>query len=108
MSAIPVRTPEQRAEALAKALATRQAKARLRQDIKERRVTGVEVLEGANDNPLWATLRVSWLLEALPGVGPIRAERLMADLGIASSRRIQGLGDRQRTALLAQLGRARP
>ncbi len=108
MSAIPVRTPEQRAEALAKALATRQAKARLRQDIKERRITGVEVIEGATDNPLWATLRVSWLLEALPGVGPIRAERLMEDLGIASSRRIRGLGDRQRTALLTQLGRARP
>lgn len=108
MNVIPVRTPEQRAEALAKALATRQARASLRQDIKERRVTGVEVIEGATDNPLWATLRVSWLLEALPGVGPIRAERLMGDLGIASSRRIQGLGDRQRTALLAHLGRARP
>lgn len=108
MSAVPTRTPEQRAEALAKALATRQAKATLRKDIKDRRISGVEVVEGATDDPVWASLRVSWLLEALPGVGPVRAERLMGDLGIAPSRRLKGLGERQRSALLAWLRRERP
>lgn len=103
MTAVPVRTPQQRAEALAKAQATRQAKARLRRDLKDRRVSGVEVVEGATGDPMWAALRVSWVLEALPGVGPIRAERMMAELGIAAGRRLQGLGEHQRRALLARL-----
>lgn len=103
MSAIPDRSPEQRAEALAKALATRQAKAQLRRDLKGRRITGSQVLDGAGNDPLWASLRVSWLLEALPGVGPVRAERVMSELGIAPSRRLQGLGERQRHALAARL-----
>jgi len=103
MNAVPTRTPEQRAEALAKALATRQAKAHLRRDIKGGRITGADVIEGSSTDPVWAGLRVSWLLEALPGVGPIRAERIMHELAIAPSRRIQGLGERQRGALLARL-----
>lgn len=104
MSSVPVRTPEQRTEALAKAQATRQAKAQLRRDLKDRRVSGTEVVEGASGNPVWAGLRVSWVLEALPGVGPVRAERMMTELGIAPGRRLQGLGERQRRALLARLG----
>lgn len=105
MTTVPARTAEQRADALAKALATRQAKASLRQDIKAGHINAAAVVTGAADNPLWASLRVSWLLEALPGVGPIRAERIMGDIGIAPSRRIQGLGERQRDALLRRLGR---
>ncbi len=50
---------------------------------------------------------MTWLLECVPGIGTIRAERIMADVGIAPSRRIQGLGERQRSELAAQLaGRA--
>jgi ribosomal protein S13 len=66
-------------------------------------MTGSEVIRGADDVPLWAGLRVTWLLEALPGVGPVRAERLMAAAGIAPSRRVRGLGERQRAALLDAL-----
>jgi hypothetical protein len=103
MSNVPARTPEQRAEALAKAQQTRRIKAQLRKDLKSGAIAGADVVRGARDHQVWAALRVSWVLEALPGVGPVRAERVMADLGIAASRRIQGLGDRQRTALLARL-----
>lgn len=104
VSAAPVRTPEQRAEALARALESRQEKARLRRALRERAISPVTVILGAAENPLWGSFRVSWLLESVPGIGPARAERLMDRLGIARSRRIQGLGERQRAAVIEQFG----
>lgn len=101
----PPRTAEQRSDALAAALAARRERSRLRSALKSREVTGTEVLVGADDNPLWAGLKVTWLLESLPGVGPVRAERILTCLDIAPSRRIQGLGVRQRAALIAELSR---
>lgn len=102
---IPERSDEQRVQALEAALAVRVVRARLRAELKARTMSGVDVVEGATENPLWAALKVAWLLESLPGVGRIRAERLMTDLRIAPSRRIQGLGSRQRAALIAELRR---
>jgi ribosomal protein S13 len=55
---------------------------------------------------LWAGIKVSWLLECVPGIGEVRAARIMTSLRIAPSRRVQGLGERQREALLAELGDA--
>ena len=101
---VPVRSEEQRADALSAALAARRERARLRAALKAREVSPIEVIEGAGDRPLWAALRVSWLLESVPGIGVVRAERIMASLRIAPSRRIQGLGERQRAALVAELG----
>lgn len=54
----------------------------------------------ASDDPVWTGVRVSWLLECLPGIGPTRCERILGELGIAPSRRVQGLGARQRRALV--------
>lgn len=99
----PPRSAEQRAEALAAALAARRERARLRAALKSRELTGVDVLDGAGANPTWAALRVSWLLESLPGMGTVRAEKLMHEVGIAPSRRLQGLGERQVAALRAHL-----
>jgi len=103
MTQAPARTDEQRSEALVKALATRQERARVRAALRDRSLNPVDVLRGAADEPVWATMRVSWLLEAVPGIGPVRADRIMESVGIARSRRIQGLGERQRTALIAVL-----
>jgi hypothetical protein len=102
---VPVRSDEQRAHALAAALASRQERARLRTALKARELTAVDVIEGAPGNPLWSGVRVSWLLECVPGIGSVRAERIMASLQIAPSRRVQGLGDRQRAALVDELVR---
>ena len=41
------------------------------------------------------------MLESLPGVGKVKARRTMDEIGIADTRRIRGLGDQQRKALLA-------
>jgi ribosomal protein S13 len=38
----------------------------------------------------------------MPGIGKIKAKRMMETLGIAENRRLRGLGDRQREALLAE------
>jgi hypothetical protein len=103
----PVRSAAQRADALAAAMAARHERARLRGALKCRELSAADVVTGADGNPLWASLKVSWLLECLPGVGAVRAERLMASLNIAPSRRIQGLGVRQRAALLGELNRER-
>jgi hypothetical protein len=100
---VPVRSDAQRADALVAALAARQERARLRSALKSRELTAVDVIEGAPGNPLWGGVRVSWLLECVPGIGSVRAERIMATLQIAPSRRVQGLGDRQRAALLTEL-----
>jgi guanylate kinase len=46
-----------------------------------------------------ATLRVRELLGSIPGVGVVRVEQVMRDLRIAESKRVGGLGRRQRSVL---------
>ena len=43
------------------------------------------------------------MLESLPGVGKVKARRTMEEIGIAETRRLRGLGDKQRSELLATL-----
>ena len=49
-------------------------------------------------------LKVVSLLESLPGVGKVKARRIMEDIGIADNRRVQGLGAQQKSKLLELLG----
>jgi ribosomal protein S13 len=49
-------------------------------------------------------LKVVSLLESLPGVGKVKARRIMNDVEIAENRRVQGLGTQQRSKLLELLG----
>ena len=46
---------------------------------------------------------MSAALTSLPGLGKVKAARLMERLGIAESRRLRGLGAKQKEALLAAL-----
>ncbi len=104
---VPERSDAQRALALEAALAARRERARLRAGLKARTISATDILQNADANPLWASLRVLWLLESLPGVGEVRAEKLLVALNIAPSRRIRGLGSRQRAELIAaQSGQA--
>lgn len=48
-------------------------------------------------------LKVVSMLESLPGVGKVKARRLMEEIGIADNRRVQGLGAQQRQSLLDEL-----
>ena len=47
-----------------------------------------------------AKMNVVSVLEALPGVGKVRARRWMEENSIPDTRRVQGLGANQREALL--------
>lgn len=75
-------------------------------DVKNRlrmgSLTLAEALE-RSDEPAIAKLKVLALLEALPGLGKVKARRLMDEIGIADNRRVQGLGPQQRAALLEHL-----
>ena len=102
--ALPSLSPEQRAEALQKAAAARRARADLKDRLKRGDVTLAEVIRAAEGDEAVGRMRVSAVLEALPGIGKVRAERLMRELRISESRRIRGLGENQRRALLEELG----
>ena len=47
-------------------------------------------------------MRVKYLLESMPQVGKVTAAKLMEEIGIDESRRVQGLGNRQKADLLAK------
>ena len=98
----PSLTPEQRAAALAKAAEARAAMAAIKQELRSEKLSFAEALE-RSDEPAIGKLKVLAALEALPGVGKVKARRMMEDVGIAEGRRIQGLGAQQRAALLEQL-----
>ena len=51
-------------------------------------------------------MRVSALLESMPGVGRVRARQIMEEVGISESRRVRGLGQNQVAALLERFGRS--
>ena len=100
--ALPQLTDEQRAAALEKAAAARRVRAELKERLKRGGTTLKQVLVDAETDEALAKLKVSALLEALPGVGKVRAAALMEQFEIAPSRRVRGLGDRQRQALLTE------
>lgn len=101
--AIPQLSPEARAEALEKAKAARIKRAQVRDDLKEGKLSIEEVLD-MKDDPVVGRMKVSTLIETMPGYGKAKAEKVMKELQIAESRRLRGLGDRQRAALLERLG----
>ena len=100
--ALPQLTDEQRKQALEKAAAARHARAELREQIKKGEKSLESVLN--SDDPIASRMKVSTLIEPLPGYGKAKAEKIMKELQIAESRRLRGLGERQRSALLERLG----
>lgn len=96
---------EERAEARSKALAARQERAALKADFAAGQVSLAEVFSRADAEDAISRLRTVDLLQALPGVGEVRARAAMAGCGISPRRRLRGLGRRQREALIAYIGR---
>ena len=103
MAIPPQLTPEQRANALVKAAEARVARAELKNKLKMGTVTLAEALKSTSSTV--GKLKVVSLLESLPGVGKVKARKIMDDIGIADNRRVQGLGEQQKLSLLDQLGK---
>lgn len=101
--ALPQLTDEQRKAALEKAAQARHARAELRTNIKSGKITLEEVLD--SDDPIANRMKVSALIESLPGYGKAKATKIMDELGISASRRVKGLGARQREQLLEVLSK---
>ena len=93
-------TPQERADALGKAAAARTVRATAKERLKSGELTIAELLGSGDSDDAIARLRIVELLEALPGIGRVRAAAIMEQLGIASSRRVRGLGLHQRRALV--------
>ena len=99
--ALPTLTDEQRKAALEKAAQARHARAELREKVKTGKVSLKEVLDSTD--PITERMKVSALIESLPGYGKAKAAKIMDELGISATRRVKGLGARQREQLLEAL-----
>lgn len=97
--ALPPLTPEQRTAALEKAAKARKERADVKNRLKHGVTTLPQVLKEGQTDDVVGKMKVSALLESMPGVGKVRAKQIMERLGIAESRRVRGLGANQRTAL---------
>ena len=98
--ALPPLTPEQRAAALEKAAAARRARAEVKNRLKYSQGSLGEVIREGQQNEVVGKMKVSALLESLPGVGKVRARQIMEEIGISESRRVRGLGTNQVAALI--------
>ncbi len=99
----PQLSDAQRKEALAKAAAVRRRRAELKDRLKIGDLTLADVLDTASDDDVVGGTKVLAVLESLPRIGKVTARRLMEELDISETRRLRGLGVKQREALLARL-----
>jgi predicted flap endonuclease-1-like 5' DNA nuclease len=102
---VPMLTAEQRAAALDKARESRQRRAAALDELAHGNTTLAEFLTAAEEDAVLAKTKVTTTLRSVRGIGPTKADRLMRQVGIADSRRLAGLGQRQRRALLTALER---
>ena len=95
MSKVPEITQEQRMAALRKGMEARMERARIKRAVKRREVCALDALsmDAAQG------IRVLDFIAALPGYGKVTAAALMRSLKISPTRRVRGLGSRQREAL---------
>jgi hypothetical protein len=98
--ALPPLTPEQRAAALEKAAKVRRERAEVKNRLKYSQGSLADVIKDGQDNAVVGKMKVSALLEAMPGVGKVRARTIMEEIGISESRRVRGLGTNQIASLL--------
>ena len=102
--ALPQLTPEQRAEALEKAAVARRQRASIKNALKNGETPLKKVIADGKKDEAIGKMKVSSLLESMPGVGRVRARQIMDEIGISETRRVRGLGANQIAALLERFG----
>jgi hypothetical protein len=94
----PVRSLDQRMEALKRANHIRVRRAQLKKDLKDGRAQIEEILL---DPPDWvSTAKVFDMLMAVPKFGRVKAARLLNQCRISQSKTVGGLSERQRAELV--------
>lgn len=97
------RSAQRRLLSLARANEVRVERAHLKRELAAGSVAFAEML--ANPPDCARTAKVGDLLLSVPGIGPAKSGRTLAHCRIANAKTIGGLSDRQRAALIDQLGR---
>jgi DNA uptake protein ComE-like DNA-binding protein len=105
LMALPTLTPEQREQALKKAAEARKKRAEVKGELKSGKRTLADLLRRADNDDTLGKMKVSTVLESLPGVGKVRAQKIMEELDISATRRLRGLGSKQREQLLDRFGK---
>ena len=99
----PSLSADQRQAALEKAAQARRMRAELKEKLKMGSLTLGELLQQADSDEVVGKMKVLAVLESLPGLGKVKARRIMDEVGISETRRLQGLGDQQRRKLFEKL-----
>ncbi|MFD7339867.1 integration host factor, actinobacterial type [Streptomyces violascens] len=89
MTTLPRLTADARAQALKNAIAARKERSELLIRLKAGQISLHEVLD--RTDTVAGKIRIRPLLEALPGIGKIRAGQLLDHIGISERRRVRGL-----------------
>ncbi|MHA7238633.1 integration host factor, actinobacterial type [Arthrobacter sp. TMS1-12-1] len=96
-------TDAERTQAREKATAARAVRADIKARLRTGKLSVADVIGNPAGDDAVGRLKVLDLLKALPGVGDVRAAAIMAEVGIAGTRRVRGLGIHQRKALVTYL-----
>lgn len=88
----PTRTPEQRKEAMAKAVHTRRERAAFKAACKAGNIPPETAIETAIEAPIAARLKVDEFARSFPGIGPVTAQKIVEACHIRDGRRVSGLG----------------
>ena len=62
-----------------------------------------QMTEEQRDDPIVGKIKVSQFIQSFPGWGKAKAEKLMAEIGIAEDRGLKGLGENQAAKLIEAL-----
>jgi hypothetical protein len=101
MALPPNLTYEERERALAQARESRKRRANFKEKIRSGELRWFEALESQDE--AIRKMRIRELLESIPSFGEIRTNSILDRIGISHTRRIQGLGKRQRDQLRKEL-----
>ena len=99
----PVLSADQRQAALEKAALARRVRAELKERLKMGSLSFDDLLKQAEKDEIVGKMKVLAMLESLPGLGKVKARRIMEEIGISENRTLHGLGDQQRKKLFEKL-----
>lgn len=97
---LPKLTDEERRQALEKAQRLRKERAEIRRQLKEGELA-LSMLLAQTPNEVTGRMKISHLLQSLPSVGKKISAKIMEEIGIADSKRLEGLSPRQHQELVA-------
>lgn len=94
---IPLMSNEERFAASQKAIETRKARMRLKDEMKHGKLSIAEAIK----MPVMQRMKVFEFIRAIPGIGAKRAKEFMLANSIADNRRVGGLSKHRRAQVIA-------